>query len=123
MEAIIGLSLGVITTWFFSWYYYKRAGDQLLLESERLRHLLKITLNILEDNGLVKLNRDDKGEPIGRVIELSAAIAARTNTSSIALTVSPDDPPLQGSLTSQGSLITKKIPKNSEGKEINKIRK
>jgi hypothetical protein len=36
----------------------------------------KAVLNAMEDNGLVKLNRDKDGKPIGRIVELAAQVGA-----------------------------------------------
>lgn len=33
----IGVILGGIVTWFVAWKYYKKAGDELLVESKKLK--------------------------------------------------------------------------------------
>ncbi|MEK6333474.1 MAG: hypothetical protein AABM67_00900 [Acidobacteriota bacterium] len=71
-ETILGTAIGVVIggliTWFVAWIYYKKAGAELLRESERLTRLHDIALNALEDAGLIRLNRDNKLRPIGRAI-------------------------------------------------------
>jgi hypothetical protein len=43
---IVGLAISIAATWLFAWLYYKKAGDELKAEAERLRilneHLLLV---------------------------------------------------------------------------------
>jgi hypothetical protein len=60
-ETLISLLIGSVVSWVASWFYYKRAGDELKLESEQARKLSTIMLMAMEENGWVKLKRDDSG--------------------------------------------------------------
>jgi hypothetical protein len=70
MFTLGGVLLGGLITWF----YYKRSGNEMPTEAARLRRLSTIILNVMEDAGLVKLNRAKSGEIQGRVIPLSATL-------------------------------------------------
>jgi hypothetical protein len=72
------LLLGGLISWYFSRLYYKKSGDELRDEAARLRHLSTLMLNAMEDAKLVKLNRDQSGEPLGRIVELSAKFEGST---------------------------------------------
>jgi hypothetical protein len=73
-----GIVLGTLSTWYVSRFYYKKSGDDLIKEAARLRHLSNIMLNAMEDAKLVRLNRDQSGEPVGRIVELSAKFEGST---------------------------------------------
>lgn len=70
--SVIAVLVGAFITWYFSRRYYKKAGADLVKEAAELRHLSTIMLNAMEDAGLVKLNRNEAGEPVGRIVEMSA---------------------------------------------------
>lgn len=70
--------LGALVTWYFSRRYYTRASADLVSEASRLRHLNTIMLNAMEDAGLVKLNRNEKGEIVGRIIEATVVFQGST---------------------------------------------
>src|SRR4051794_13944504 len=74
MFTLVGVIFGGVITWF----YYKRSGNELATEAARLRRLLTIMLNAMEDAAFVKLNRDHPGEIKGRVIPLSATLVGGT---------------------------------------------
>ena len=74
MFSLGGILFGGVITWF----YYKRSGNELATEAERLRRLSTIILNVMEDAGFVKLNRAESGEIHGRVIPLSATFEGGT---------------------------------------------
>ena len=69
---------GAVITWYVSRFYYKKSGDQLVKEAARLRHLSTIMLNAMEDAKLVRLNRDQSGEPVGQIVELSVKFEGGT---------------------------------------------
>jgi hypothetical protein len=76
------LTLGaIILGGLITRFYYKKAGDELAKEAARLRHLSSVMLNAMEDSGLVKLNRAESGEIVGRVIPLSATFEGGTKMS------------------------------------------
>lgn len=69
---------GVLFGGLITWFYYKRSGDELVREAERLRRLATIMLNATEDAGFVKLNRNQSGEIRGRLVPLSATLEGGT---------------------------------------------
>ena len=72
MSAIIGFLGGCLVTWLVAHHYYRRGGDELRQEAERLRHLSTLILRALEDSGLAKLAKDESGEITGLRFELHA---------------------------------------------------
>jgi hypothetical protein len=60
----VSLSIGGIITWFVSRRYYIRTALDLENETKKIRNLLRITLQALENSGTVKLRRDDSGQII-----------------------------------------------------------
>ena len=38
-KPIVGLAISIVATWLFAWRYYKKAGDELKVETENLRKL------------------------------------------------------------------------------------
>jgi hypothetical protein len=79
-KAVVGLLIGTVATWFFAWYYFKRAGDELRREARVLQQqsnsllqeakILQDTSNaivyFLEHPGShVKATRDPKGRVVG----------------------------------------------------------
>ena len=72
METLLGFVAGSVVTWLVTWFYYKRAGDELRTESSRLRHLNTLILRAMEERGLAKLARDSAGEITGLRFELKA---------------------------------------------------
>jgi hypothetical protein len=78
LSTVGSVLLGCLMTWYVSRFYYKKAGDDLVKEAVRLRHLSTIMLNVMEDAGFVKLNRDKSGDVVGRVVPLSATFESGT---------------------------------------------
>ena len=69
---LVGVLFGVLVSWIF----YRKSGKELTAESARLRRLSEIMLYAMEDAGLVKLNRNQAGEIVGRTIEAQVAVQA-----------------------------------------------
>ena len=64
IHPLTSLLIGAGITWFFAWRYYKKAGDELKAESERLYKLSHIILRWLENNGKdIEVIRDQAGNP------------------------------------------------------------
>jgi hypothetical protein len=82
MGTIINVILGGIITWFLAWYYYKRAGEELRHEAEKLRKLNSMILIALEKQGWVKLNRDKDGNITGFLFEYAGNIPLHLGISS-----------------------------------------
>ena len=75
-EAIIGTAAGVVLggaiTWFVAWLYYKKAGDQLLAESNKLKLTTDLVLYKLQyPDTPTQLKRNEKGEVVGLIAEMS----------------------------------------------------
>lgn len=64
--AIFSIILGGAITWFFSYLYYAKAGEELLEETARLRTLHNTTLRALEnlqnENARFQISPDAKGD-------------------------------------------------------------
>jgi hypothetical protein len=85
-DTIISILIGGLITWFAAHLYYARAAKDMEAESKKLRNLHRISLQAMEDAGMVKINRDAAGEIIGMVHELSAH-AVITSRATAELTV------------------------------------
>ena len=72
VSVIVSVSIGAVVTWCVARRYYQKAGNELRQEASELRRLTALVLHGLEDAGLVKLNKDASGKPIGLIIEMSA---------------------------------------------------
>ena len=69
----IGVILGGLVTWVAAWYYYKKAGDELLAESKRLKLTSDLILYKLQyPEALTQLKRNESGEVVGLMVEMSA---------------------------------------------------
>lgn len=71
--------VGGVVTWLVSWRYYVRSSKELEKSAEELRGeardlnaWVRILLATMEDKGWVKLNRDEAGRVIGRVVEFTS---------------------------------------------------
>ena len=71
--ALVGLIVGAVITWCVAHKYYVKAGEDLRKEASELRKLNVLILRGMEESGLVKFNRDENGNPVGLVIELSVS--------------------------------------------------
>jgi len=74
VSVIVSVFIGAIVTWFVARVYYKKAGDALRQEATELRRLTKLVLHGLEDAGLIELNRDASGTPIGLIVKMSVKL-------------------------------------------------
>ena len=70
-KPVVSIIIGSVITWFFSYIYYKKSGDKLREEAEKLERLNILILRAMENAGLAKLNKDENGNPTGLIIELS----------------------------------------------------
>ena len=64
---LIAIIAGGIITWFVSQVYYVRAAKELNAETCKIRNLLRISLQAMEDTNMVTLNRDQSGEIVGMI--------------------------------------------------------
>lgn len=45
---VLGALLGAVITWWFSWFYYKEAGNELRDEAKKLHNALTAVVYLLE---------------------------------------------------------------------------
>jgi len=64
-STLLSAAISVAATWFFAWLYYKRAGDDLRTKAGRLQRTVNVLGDAMEQEGWVKLLRDDRGNIIG----------------------------------------------------------
>lgn len=67
---VLGIAVGAFITWRVSKHYYERAGRELRNESEALRGLVGMILRAMQNAGLAKIKRDEKGKMTLLVIDL-----------------------------------------------------
>jgi len=70
---LAGLLVGGLITLVVSWYFYKRAGDELRAEADKIRRLNDFICTGLEQAGLAKFRRNKDGEISAMYIELKTA--------------------------------------------------
>jgi hypothetical protein len=71
----IGVVLGGVITWVAAWYYYKKAGDELLAESKKLKLTSDLILYKLQyPDAPTQLKRNESGEVVGLIVEMSAKL-------------------------------------------------
>ena len=64
--------IGIAGTWFFAWFYYKRAGDELRREAFLLHRASSAICYQLENpDTKMKVIRDDEGRLTGEIIVYS----------------------------------------------------
>ena len=72
LSTVVGVISGSVVTWFAAWYYYKKAGDELLLESQKLKQTSDLILYKLQfPDTPTQLKRNEKGEVVGLIVEAS----------------------------------------------------
>lgn len=75
LATAIGVILGGAITWIAAWYYYKKAGDELLAESKKLKLTSDLILYKLQyPDTPTQLKRSESGEVIGLIVEMSAKL-------------------------------------------------
>ena len=84
---ISSMAIGALITWWVAKHYYQKAGKELEVEASELKKLNTLMLRAMENSGLAKFNRDKNGNIKGMVIELSAKIESKTETSVVNLEV------------------------------------
>ena len=74
---VVGILVGGAITALFSWYFYKRAGDELREEAAKLRHSTDLITRGLQDLGVEYIRDEESGEFKALVVKGSALIEAR----------------------------------------------
>jgi hypothetical protein len=68
-QVLIGALVGGAVTWFFAWWYYKRAGDDLRAEAKALHVATGAIVYFLENpNAQITAQRDDQGRVTGLLV-------------------------------------------------------
>jgi hypothetical protein len=65
--SLVSIAIGSLVTWLVARTYYVSAARDLETETKQIRNLLRIALQAMETAGMVKLNRDASGEPVGMI--------------------------------------------------------
>jgi len=65
VPGVDGVLLGGLITWAASWYYYRRAGQELTAETAKIRRLNVLMLLGMEHAGWIELSRDHAREITG----------------------------------------------------------
>lgn len=69
LQSIIGIVIGAIVTFGCSWYYFKRASDDLVRESKRLEFASTLILAYLQNlDAKPKVAYDEDGVPKSIVV-------------------------------------------------------
>ena len=59
---ILGVATGAIITWQVASQYYERASRELKSETQALRGLTQMILRAMQDAGLARIRKDEKGK-------------------------------------------------------------
>ena len=94
-RTFLSLAIGAILTWFFSYLYYVKAGDELHFEANRLREetaeinrLTNIVLRGLHNGDIIKVKYNKDGKVIGLVINLKETkVKVESNASNAELDI------------------------------------
>lgn len=70
--AAIGVLLGGVITWWCSKHYYEKAAKDFKKEAADLKRLNNYMLLGMEKMSWIKLNRDERGNPIGFAYTMEA---------------------------------------------------
>jgi hypothetical protein len=70
MWSVASLIAGWLLGWVPNWFYARRGAKELQAEAAKLRSLVKIIIDALENNGLAKISRDENGEPVSLTLQL-----------------------------------------------------
>jgi len=62
--SLLTMFIGACVAWFATWFYYKRAAQQLDAAAAELRRLNNLLLHGMEDAGWIELNRDPDSNKI-----------------------------------------------------------
>jgi hypothetical protein len=78
LSMIVSIFIGVAATWVFALIYYKKAGDELKQEAQRLRQRADLTIYCLTNPGAkVEAIRDGNGEVTGLKVLISGEASGK----------------------------------------------
>jgi hypothetical protein len=87
--AFLSTLVGGVITWAVSRAYYVRASKDLSAEANNLKQLTTLMLRGMEEAGLAKFSRDEKGNIQGLVFDLSISESVHA-TDSTTVEISSD---------------------------------
>lgn len=90
---VVGVLAGGAITALFSWYFYKRAGDELREEAANLRHYVNAVLSKWEREGYEVPRDPETGTPYARVRK---DLVLKWRTDADAGSAGEDSPPRSG---------------------------
>ncbi len=59
---VLGVAAGALITWQVASQYYERASRELKSETQALRGLTQMILRAMQDAGLARIRKDEKGK-------------------------------------------------------------
>jgi hypothetical protein len=75
LGTFVGTLCGAIITWLVSRHYYKKAGDELIKESEKLKLTSDLIIYKLQyPDATTEIMRNQKGEVTGLAVSMSAKL-------------------------------------------------
>lgn len=70
---LLSILFGAAITWFASWRYYKKAGDELKRETTLLKRANMALVYMLEHpEADIEVKRDGEGNPIAVIVSVTA---------------------------------------------------
>lgn len=75
-DTIVSILIGGFITWVAAHWYYVRAAREMEAETKALKNLHRISLQAMENAGMVKLNRNLAGDIVGMVHDMSSHVVA-----------------------------------------------
>jgi hypothetical protein len=86
--ALLGGVISGLTTWYFSWLYFKKAADQSKMDFAKLQTTNNLVLRWLENKGVgVRVVKDADGNPISLSIDESIHERANATDSQDAVVI------------------------------------
>ena len=71
ISTAVGVILGGVITWGVSWYFYKKAGDELNVEAKQLKLTSDLIMYKLQyPDTPTQIKRDEKGNVTGLIVEM-----------------------------------------------------
>jgi hypothetical protein len=107
LSTLAATLIGVAATWFFGWWYYLRAGDELQRAARELRRLTTLILTRLRDAGVIRANVTQDGQVADFSVTLPTRGLVSLATLEIPTPPASDPPPV--TLESRSALSRAKL--------------
>ena len=83
--AFISILIGGAITWFASWAYYRKAGNELKAETALLRKANMAVIYMLEHpDADIEVRRDSAGNPVGLIVAATGRAEGRATVRGVA---------------------------------------